>query len=173
MKSLVIYFSHTGENYTQYGIKNITEGNTEVIAKKIASICNADLFKVESEKPYPYNYRECCDYAKEEWKHNFRPVLKNVLKDISSYEVIYIGGPVWWSHFPMPMFTCLEKLDFKNKIIMPFATHEGSHLGSILEDVRKLCSGAKIKNGLAIYGSDVHETSTIKKLNDWMNKELN
>ena len=68
------------------------------------------------------------------------------------------------------MFTCLEKLDFKNKIIMPFATHVGSHLGSILEDVRKLCSCAKIKNGLAIYGSDVHEPSTIKKLNDWMNK---
>lgn len=65
MKSLVIYFSHTGENYAKYGIKNITEGNTEVIAKKIASICDADLFKAESEKPYPYNYRECCDYAKE------------------------------------------------------------------------------------------------------------
>ena len=46
---------------------------------------------MESEKPYPYNYRECCDYAKEEWEHNFRPVLKNVLKDISSYDVIYIG----------------------------------------------------------------------------------
>lgn len=35
MKSLVIYFSHTGENYAKYGIKNITEGNTEVIAKKL------------------------------------------------------------------------------------------------------------------------------------------
>lgn len=66
MKSLVIYFSRTGENYMEDGIRNINEGNTEIVAKKISEITGADLFKVEPVKEYPYNYQECCDVAKKE-----------------------------------------------------------------------------------------------------------
>lgn len=63
-KSLVIYFSHTGENYMSDGIRNIDKGNTEVIAEMIKDITGADLFKVEAVNEYPYNYQECCDVAK-------------------------------------------------------------------------------------------------------------
>jgi len=59
MKSLVIYFSHTGENYKKDGIRNVLVCNTEIVAKKIASITKADLFKVETIQDYPYDYHEC------------------------------------------------------------------------------------------------------------------
>lgn len=152
MKKLVIYFSHTGENYMKNGIENIEKGNTEVVAENISHLTGADLFKVEPLKEYPYNYHECCNVAKEELENNSRPKIKNKLESISDYDTIYIGGPVWWGHYPMAMFTLLEKIDFNGKIVKPFSTHEGSGLGSVISDVNKLCKGAIIKDGLAIRG---------------------
>lgn len=165
MKKLVIYFSHTGENYMKNGIENIEKGNTEVVAENISHLTGADLFKVEPLKEYPYNYHECCNVAKEELENNSRPKIKNKLESISDYDTIYIGGPVWWSHYPMCMFTCLENLDFTGKTIYPFTTHEGSALGDVMDDIKKLCSGANMKAGLAIRGSDAN--NSLEKLESW------
>lgn len=167
MKSLVIYFSHPGENYMENGIRNIDKGNTEIVAEYIKDITGADLFKVETIKDYPYGYQECCDVAKEELNNDFRPELKNKLDDISSYDVIYIGGPVWWGHFPCAMFTALENLDFTGKIVKPFTTHEGSGLGSVMQDINRFCVGAQVKDGLAIRGSDAAKAR--EKIESWCN----
>lgn len=170
MKSLVIYFSHIGENYTESGIKKLEIGNTEIVANYIKELTNADLFKVEAKEKYPENYDKCCSYAKKELNNHARPELKNYLLDISSYDVIFIGGPVWWNHYPMPIFSCLEKLNFKDKIIMPFTTHEGSRLGNTLSDVFRMCPGSKIKRGLALNGSHVKESK--KEIEEWIKGEL-
>ena len=165
MKSLIIYFSHTGENYMSDGIKNIDKGNTEIVADYLKEITGADLFKVEPTKEYPYNYRECCDVAKEEIDNNSRPSVKKLLENLNDYDVIYIGGPIWWGHYPTPMFTVLEKLDFTGKTVYPFSTHEGSGLGSVESDIKKICVGATIKEGLAIRGSDAKTSKA--KIESW------
>ena len=107
MKSLVIYFSHTGENYMSDGIRNIDKGNTEIVADTIRDLTGADLFKVEPVNGYPYDYHECCDVAKKEIENNMRPEIKNKLDNIDDYDIIYIGGPIWWGHYPCPLFTAL------------------------------------------------------------------
>lgn len=165
MKSLVIYFSHTGENYMNGAIRNITKGNTEIIAEEISKLTGADLFKVEPVNNYPYNYQECCDVANDELTNNIRREIKNKLKSVDNYDVIYIGGPVWWGHYPMPIFTALDGVDFTDKTIKPFTTHEGSGLGSIMDDVRKLCPNAKIEKGLSIVGSRVERAK--EELESW------
>lgn len=165
MKSLVIYFSHTGENYMENGIRNIDKGNTEIVAENIKNIVGADLFKIEPVNEYPYNYQECCDVAKKEIDNNERPIIKNKLDNILDYDIIYIGGPVWWGHYPCPLLTQLENLDFNGKIVKPFTTHEGSGLGSIMSDINKLCIGADIKEGLAIRGCMAN--NSISKLDSW------
>ncbi len=167
MKSLVIYFSHTGENYMQDGIRNITKGNTEIVAENIKEITTADLYQVIPEEKYPYNYHECCDVAKKELHENKRPNVINPLENIDNYDTIYVGGPVWWGHYPCPLITQLEKLDFKNKTIKPFTTHEGSGLGSTLEDIKNYTNG-NIKEGIAIRGSDAEYSKEI--LESWCNK---
>lgn len=165
MKSLVIYFSHIGENYINGEIKNIDKGNTEIIAEIIKELTGADLFKVETIKDYPYDYEECCDVAKTELNADLRPELKNQLNSIDEYDIIYIGGPVWWGHYPCGIFTALEKLDFTGKIVKPFTTHEGSGLGSIMEDINRFCIGADIKEGLAVQGSNA--SSSKSKIESW------
>lgn len=162
-KSIVIYFSRADENYA---VGNIEKGNTEVIAEYIKEITGADLFKVDPLKPYSKNYKECCEEALQEKKQNARPELKKYLKDILEYEVIYIGSPIYWGTMPMSMFTQLEKFNFSNKMIKVFTTHEGSGLGSVVEDVRKICKGANILDSLAIQGSTVY--SAKEKVENWI-----
>ncbi len=145
------------------GIKNITKGNTEIVAEKLQNLTNANIFKVESIKEYPYNYQECCDVAKEELNKKERPELKKYLKDIDNYDVIYIGSPIWWGTMPMPLFSALEKLNWQGKIVKPFTTHEGSGLGNVMSDLTKVCPGAEINNGLAIRGSDAEESEEMLK----------
>lgn len=162
-KSLVIYFSRADENY---GVGNIEKGNTEIIAEYIKEITDADLFKVEPLKPYSKSYKICCDEALEEKRQNARPELKEYLKDISDYEVIYIGAPIYWGTMPMSMFTQLEKLDFTGKLIKVFTTHEGSGLGSVPHDVNSICKSGKVIDSIAIQGSRVRESK--EKIKKWI-----
>lgn len=168
MKSLIIYFSHTGENYMEQGILNITKGNTEKLVEILQSLTNADLFKVEPVKKYPYNYNECCDIAKEELHNDARPKLVKYLDNLDDYDTIYLAGPVWCGHYPCPMFSLLERLDFTGKTVAYITTHEGSGLGSVLSDVKRFCGNANIKEGLAIRGCKVDEAKAT--LVSWLNK---
>lgn len=167
MKSLIIYFSHTGENYMKDGIRNITKGNTEIVSEKIKEITNADLYKVIPKEKYPYSYEECCDVAKEELQYRKRPKIINPLESIKDYDIVYIGGPVWWGHYPCPLIAQLEQLNFAGKIIKPFTTHEGSELGDTQEDIQKHTKGAIIKEGLAIRGCEAEISEKI--IESWCN----
>ncbi len=150
------------------GIREISKGNTEIVAETIAKLTNGDLFEVVPLIDYPNNYGDCCDIAKKELNSNARPELKTYLNDITKYDVIYIGYPMWWGTLPMPLWTQLEKLDFQGKIVKPFTTHEGSGLGQSEKDVKKLCQGATLKSGFAIRGSLAHQAES--GLKNWIEK---
>lgn len=167
MKSLIIYFSRADENYA---VGNVLKGNTEVIAEKIQKITQGDLFKCDPVKPYSKNYSKCCDEAKEYQEVDARPELKKYIDDISQYDIIYIGGPVYWGEYPYEIYSLLDRLDFNGKIIKPFTTHEGSGLGDCAEVLRKKCRGAIVKSGLAIRGSKVYQSDIELKLTEWINK---
>lgn len=168
MKSLIIYFSHTGENYMEHGIENITKGSTEKLVETLQSLTNAFVFKVEPVNKYPYDYNECCDIAKAELNKDARPALVRYLDNLDDYDTIYLAGPVWWGHYPCPMFSLLEKLDFTGKTVAYLTTHEGSGLGSTLSDVKRFCGNANIKEGLALRGFKVDEAK--QTLVNWLNK---
>ena len=126
-KSLIIYFSRADENYFGGSMKYIDKGNTEVVAEYIKDITGGDIFKVEPLIPYSKDYMTCINEAKERTSsHNAQ--IKEMVPDISSYEVIYVGSPIYWGGMPEELFTALKDLDFNGKIVRPFVTHEGSGL---------------------------------------------
>ena len=149
MKSLVIYFSRADENYS---VGYVTKGNTEYIAEYIAEFTGADLFKVERKVPYAKDYMTCIKEAQEEQRRNEKPELVRYLDSIDDYDIIYVGGPIYWGTLPQPMFTQLERLSWEGKVIKPFTTHEGSGLGGVVSDLRRVCKGADVRSGLAIAG---------------------
>ena len=170
MKALVIYFSRADENYFGGVMRYISKGNTEVVAEFIQDITGADLFKVERKVDYAKDYRTCIQEAQVEQRKGELPELKRYLDNINDYDVIFIGGPIYWGTLPQPMFAQLSKLDFTNKVIMPFSTHEGSGLASIVRDIKKYAPNAEVKSGLAIVGSNVN--SSKPSLERWIKENL-
>ena len=147
-KILIAYFSRTGENYS---IGNITKGNTQIVAEIIAEETNGDLFQIEPNVAYPENYNACVELAKKELNSKTRPAVKNDIKT-EDYDVIFISYPNWWGDMPMPVYTFLEKHDWRGKTVVPFCTHEGSGIGNTASHLQSACQGANILKGLAIYG---------------------
>ena len=164
-KSIIIYFSRADENYFGGAMKYIEKGNTEVIAEYIRDIAGSDMFKVEPLEPYSADYMQCIEEAKVRTREHKAPIKENV-PDLSSYEVIYVGSPVYWGGMPEELFTALKGLDYTGKTIRPFVTHEGSGLSSIPNQLKNICTGAVVTNGLAISGSSVN--SARSKVENWI-----
>lgn len=170
MKAIVLYFSHAGQNYSGGKIVDLPKGNTAIIAEYIRDITDGDLFEVQPTAEYPIDYNKCTDVAKDELRKNARPAVRQMPGDLSAYDTIFIGGPIWWGTYPMPMFTVLEKIDLANKTVLPFSTHEGSGLGNVERDIKRICVGASIKPGLAIYGSAVNGAKN--NVENWIKKNI-
>lgn len=162
-KSLVIYFSRADENYS---VGFIEKGNTEVIAEYIKEFTGADLFKVEPSIPYSKDYNTCIEEAKQRQASSNAPIISNV-PDISNYDTIYIGSPIYWGTMPAELETALKEVDFTGKTIRVFTTHEGSGLGNVVNDVKRICVGANVQNdAIAIRGADSKNARS--KIENWV-----
>ena len=149
---LVVYFSRTGEQYT---VGVIDKGNTAIVAEMIADETGADLFEVlPKEDYYPYTYDELTDVAKQEQSENARPEYQGTVPDLSGYDTIFIGAPVWWGDWPMIMYTFFENENLSGKTLIPFSTHEGSGLSGFDTKLEAACPDSEILNGLAVRGND-------------------
>lgn len=167
-KKLVVFFSHTGENYN---VGYIEKGNTHIVADMIADATGADRFEIVPEKGYPKNYKECIEIAKKELQSNARPAVKGDIK-IEDYDVIFIGYPQWWGEPPMCVYTFIERHDWNGKTVIPFVTHEGSGMGGTDRKIAAECKGANTLTGkgLAIQGKVAQENqaSTKKSVEKWL-----
>ena len=149
---LVLYFSRTGEQYT---VGVIDKGNTAIVAEMIADRTGGDLFEIlPKEDYYPYTYDELTDVAKQEQNDNARPEYKDDLPDLSGYDTVFIGAPVWWGDWPMIMYTVFENNDFAGKTLIPFSTHEGSGLSGFDRKLSSACPDSTVLDGLAVRGND-------------------
>ena len=166
-KVLVVYFSRTGE---QYRVGVIEKGNTEIVAEIISEKLNADLLEiVPFNDNYPKTYNELTDYAKKEQNENARPeYVKRI--DVSGYDTIFIGAPVWWGDWPMIMYTFFENEDLSGKTLIPFNTHEGSGLSGFDRKLQNACKDSTVKDGLSIRGEDCqnNKDSVKEKVNSWL-----
>ena len=150
--TLVVYYSRKGENHMPGGIQILEKGNTAYAAEYIAKAVNADIFEIDTVKPYAANYRECCMEAVAEVKAKARPEIKGFVEDISGYETIFVCFPCWCGTAPMSVFTFLEHYDWTGKKIVPVCTNEGSGLANSEKDVAASCPGAIMAPGLSIKG---------------------
>lgn len=154
MKNLIIYYSRRGQNYVNGSIKNLEKGNAELITGFIKDAVGADVFEVETVKPYDSDYMVCTEEAKAELRAKARPELKAYLDSVADYDNIFIVAPNWWGVYPMAMYTQLEKLDFLGKTVNYVVTHEGSGLGGVPNTMKSACKGAKIGKSLAVHGAN-------------------
>ncbi len=169
-KILVVYFSRTGE---QYGVGNIDKGNTAIVAEMIAEKTGADSFEIlPKEDYYPYTYDALTDIAKQELNDNARPEIKGTVPDLSKYDTVFIGAPVWWGDWPMIMYTFFEgnRDALSGKTLIPFSTHAGSGLSGFDSKLSGACPDSTVGTGLAISGTDAqnNQDSVRESVNNWL-----
>ena len=143
-KILIVYFSHSG--------------NTQRLANMFQAATGADMFRVETVKPYSKSYHAVLNEAKQEQQNNARPELVKLQADnFAAYETVFIGYPNWWNSMPMALFTFLEANDTNGKKIIPFATHEGGAFGQSIGDLKKLAPNANVVDGFEVRGGLVSD----------------
>lgn len=157
-KSLVVYYSRKGENYMPEGITVLQKGHTARAAEYIAEALGADLFEIDTVKPYAENYRQCCMEAAQEAREKARPEIRGYVQNMEEYGTIFVCFPCWCGTAPMCVFTFLEHYDLTGKKVIPLCTNEGSGLADSPKDLMESCPGAVVKEGLSVRGHQVKDS---------------
>lgn len=168
MKSIVIYFSHTGENFS---VGNIMVGNTAKVAACIAAATDSETWEIREAVPYPTAYDDCIARAKKELEGQERPAFVGTAPDLTDVETIYLGYPNWWGDAPMIVYSFLDSADIAGKTILPFCTHEGSGLGTTARNLAEAYPQAAVGlNGLAVYGhvTQNNDRATSDAVTQWL-----
>ena len=142
MSTLVAYFSATG--------------TTARAARRLAEAADADLFEIEPEQPYTpadlnwndKNSRSSREMADEKC----RPAVAGEAPDMSRYDTVFVGFPIWWYVEPRIIDTFLETHDLSGKTVVPFATSGGSGLGRAPQRMATLAPGATVTEGRLLNG---------------------
>ena len=141
-KSVVLYFSATG--------------TTKSIAERIATQSNSDIIEIipkEKYKSEDLNYNSDCRANREQNDSKARPEIENTI-DITKYDTIYLGYPIWWGTNPKIILTLLDKYDFTGKTIIPFCTSGSTGISNSVGDLRNYNSKLNIKDGKRFSSND-------------------
>jgi flavodoxin len=152
---LVAFFSRAGENYYYGGRRNLTVGNTEVVAGMIRDRTGADLYKIQPVHRYPDAYDETVARNRDEQESDARPAIAGTLPDIGSYDVVILGSPVWNSQAPQIMSTFIDGVDLAGKTVLPLVTYAVSGMSGIDDFYRRALTNATVESGLAVQGEEV------------------
>lgn len=127
-KVLVVYFSATG--------------TTRQVAELLVDAANADLCEIEPVQQYTaadLNWHNPQSRSSVEMNDSLsRPAIKAPSVDISKYDCIYLGYPIWWDLAPRAVYSFIESHNLKGKTIIPFATSGGSAIGTSVADFKLL-----------------------------------
>lgn len=129
-KKLVAYFSCSGVTARK--------------AKELAEAAGADLFEIRPKVPYSPADLDWTDPKSRSTLEMKDPAARPEIAqmpDLTGYDTVFVGFPVWWYVAPAIIRTFLESADFSGKTVIPFATSGGSGLGRTEENLKPLCSG--------------------------------
>lgn len=142
MKRLVTYFSASGV--------------TRKAAEELAAVAKADIHEIKPAEPYT---REDLDWRNKKSRSSLemqneasRPALDGAIPDLSEYDTVYLGFPIWWGVAPRVVNTFIENSDLKDKDLIVFATSGGSGLEYAVNDLRKRYPGLNIRSGRLVKG---------------------
>ena len=144
-------------------------GVTKSEAERISKIVNGDLFEIEPKEKYT---KEDLDWRNKQSRSSvemqnksYRPEIKENNLDISNYDTILIGFPIWWGVAPTVVNTFIESKDFTGKNLIPFCTSGGSGMLYCENDLKKTYPNYNWKQGKRILGNETDE-----EIINWINE---
>jgi len=135
-KILVLYYSQTT--------------NTQAVAQEIANALGADMEEILPVKPYDGTYQETIQRGMQERQSGTLPEIQPLTKDLAAYDVIFLGYPIWYGTYALPVATLLEQVDLSGKKVVPFCTFGSGGLDSSIKDLAAKQPGAEILPGYGV-----------------------
>ncbi len=135
-KSLVLYYSQTG--------------TTQQLAQTIAGLLDTEAIRFDVEQPYSGTFEETIARCQSEMESDSVPALAPLDIDLSGYDTIFLGFPVWFGTYARPVMSLLSQMNFEGKTIVPFCTFGSGGLESSVSDLRAACPGATVTDGYGV-----------------------
>jgi flavodoxin len=151
-KILVAYFSRSG--------------NTRVIAGTIQRALAADLSEIRPARPYPEDYEQTVEQARQERDRGYEPPLEATVPDMAAYETVFLGFPIWGETTPPVIRSFLRAHDLSGKTLRPFITHGGYGLGNSLAVLADHAPGARIEPPFSMEADQ--ERRTLNQVTSWL-----
>lgn len=145
-------------------------GTTRRMAESIQTVTGGDIFEIEPVVPYPTSYTPCTEVALEERDNNARPAIKDKVANWDEYDVVFLGGPVWWHTAPMILHTFAESYDFEGKTVVPFTTYASTYRDETLQAIVDMTPDAEHLEGLGLTSGSINE-SRIQTWIDLINEQ--
>lgn len=147
-----VYAKQSTENETDILVAYFSAtGNTEKIAQHIVTLTGADSYEIVPSVPYTaedLNYSNSnCRANQEQNDKTCRPEIAGTVENMDSYDVVYVGYPIWWGQEPRIIDTFMESYDFSEKIVISFCTSGSSGISTSENNIANL--GISIRNQLS------------------------
>lgn len=146
-RALIVYFS--------------ASGTTAKVARKIADATGADLYEIRPAQPYTEADLDWTDKKSrstvEMNDRSCRPAMAEPVPDMSQYDTILVGFPIWWYVEPRIVDTFLDSCDLSGKTVIPFATSGGSGIDRAESNLRSNYPRANWGRGRLLNGGDAAE----------------
>ncbi len=151
-KILTIYYSNNG--------------NTKTVAQNINSVVGGDIKEIELIENYPENIFKMSNLVRKQIKEEILPQIKDV--DISNYDIIFVGSPIWTFSISLPVKAFLKNTNFENKTLIPFITCSGGVKKSrIVKAIEDLTGVKGIKKPLFMFENGIILTK--EQVIKWLN----
>ena len=160
-KMLVLYYSQTGI--------------TKTVAQEIANKLGADIEEIAAVNPYDGDFQATIDRCMQEREKGIIPAIQPVKADISQYDIIFIGYPVWFGTYAPPVATFLDSVDLSGKKIVPFCTFGSGGLESSVKEMTEKQPNAEILPGYGVRAARIEampeEVDNFLKANSFLEGE--
>ena len=140
-RQLVLYYSEVG--------------STKAVAEELQKQLGADIEAIECVEPYSGNFQETIQRSGQEREKGETPALKPLTKNIADYDVIFLGYPIWFGTYAMPIATLVKEQDFAGKTIVPFCTFGSGGLNTSTEALKQALPKATILKGYGVRAARV------------------
>ena len=134
----------------------------------IQEAVGGDIYLIETVTPYTADFEELRDVNHKEMADGILPELKTGVWNISEYNTVFVGYPVWATDVPQAVVFFLNQYDLSEKTVIPFCTHDGYGAGNSYQTIRTESNAGNILDGLAIEAKDVYDAEHIVTV--WLDK---
>ena len=135
-KKLVLYYSETG--------------TTKTVAQELQKQLGADIEAIEAVEPYSGNFQETITRGQREMQSGETPAIKPLKSKIADYDIIFLGYPIWFGTYAMPVFTLVKEQSFAGKRVVPFCTFGSGGLNTSSDMLKKVLPQAQVQKGYGV-----------------------